>query len=71
MVLKCNYVHGAVSGRVEVEVKQTVFWASPNVDSTSSVCAAECSEKARKLHHHHHHQIGEMLVMMLELPDSS
>ena len=53
---------------VEVEVKQTVFWASPNGISTSSVCAAECSEKARKLHHH---QISEMLVMMLELPDSS
>ena len=71
MVLKCNYVHGAVSGRVEVEVKQTVFWARPNGISTSSVCAAECSEKARKLHHHHHHQISKMLVMMLELPDSS
>lgn len=71
MVLKCNYVHGAERQvEVEVEVKQTVFWARPNGISTSSVCAAECSEKARKLHHHHH-QIGEMLVMMLELPDSS
>ena len=61
-----------LSGRVEVEVevKHTIFWARPNSISTSSVCAAECSEKARKLHHHHH-QIGEMLVMMLELPDSS
>ena len=61
-----------LSARVEVEVKQTVFWARPNGISRSSVCAAECSEKARKLHHHHHHhQISEMLVMMLELPDSS
>ena len=60
-----------LSARVEVEVKQTVFWARPNGISTSSVCAAECSEKARKLHHHHHHQISEMVVMMLELPDSS